>query len=293
MRKQLRGWICLLVVLSFLIGCAGCGKQAVADAELPNDALALEEAYDNGYAEGASAATQDAYERGYRDGYANGTESIPSVPEEDSIGTQIPDGFVVVSDWIPDVMLEVRYYSTYNFVGTKIDGYDAPIAILTREAADALKQVSEELSLKGYRLKIYDAYRPQCAVDHFKRWAEDMDDTLMKDYFYPHVDKKDLFHQGYIASRSGHSRGSTVDLTLFDMRTGKDVDMGGTFDYFGMQSHADYSKTLTEEQISNRQLLRDAMRSHGFRGISTEWWHFTLQDEPYPDQYFNFPVSND
>ena len=293
MRKQLHAWICLLVILSFLIGCAGCGKQA-ADPAQPNDTLALKEAYDNGYAEGASAAAQDAYERGYRDGYAEGKEIIPSVPEpeEDSAGPSIPDGFVLVSDLIPDVMLDIRYYSTYNFVGTKIDGYDAPAAILTTEAAEALKQVSDELGSQGYRLKIYDAYRPQCAVDHFKRWAEDIDDTLMKDYFYPHVDKKDLFHQGYIASRSGHSRGSTVDLTLFDMRTGKDADMGGTFDYFGMQSHADYTKTLTEEQIQNRQLLRNAMLSHGFRGISTEWWHFTLQDEPYPDQYFNFPVSS-
>ena len=200
--------------------------------------------------------------------------------------------FVLVNDLIPDIVLEIRYYTDYNFVGTRVDGYEEPIALLTREAAEALKEVNEDLAQQGYRLKIYDAYRPQSAVTHFVNWAGDLEDTKMKDYFYPELDKSVLFDQGYIAHHSGHSRGSTVDLTIVDMITGQDVDMGGTFDYFGERSHADYTG-ITDEQYANRMILRDAMTSHGFRAITTEWWHFTLENEPYPDTYFTFPVSID
>ena len=146
---------------------------------------------------------------------------------------------------------------------------------------------------QGYRLKVYDAYRPQTAVDHFVRWAEDLDAKEMKDYFYPEVDKTLLFDQGYIDAKSGHSRGSTVDLTLFDMSTGKEVDMGGTFDYFGELSHPDYTEGLTDEQYANRMILREAMIRHGFRPLETEWWHFTLENEPYPDTYFDFHVNEE
>lgn len=201
-------------------------------------------------------------------------------------------GFVLVSDAVPDAILEIRYYSTYNFVGERIDGYEEPVALLTREAATALRAVSDELAEKGYRLKIYEAYRPQCAVDHFVRWSKDPSDTRMKPYFYPELEKGALFKESYIAKKSGHSRGSTVDLTLFDMATGKEVDMGGTFDYFGKRSHPDYSG-LTPEQYANRMLLRETMITHGFKPLSTEWWHFTLKNEPYPDTYFTFPVSSD
>ena len=200
--------------------------------------------------------------------------------------------FVVVSQVIPDAILEIRYHSTFNFVGNRIDGYDEPCALLTREAALALKEASDDLMAQGYRIKIYDAYRPQDAVNHFVRWAKDLGDTRMKEYFYPEVDKSQLFSSGYIAKRSGHSRGSTVDITLFDLSTGKDADMGGTFDYFGDASHYEYKK-LTPEQKNNRLILRKAMTAHGFKPISTEWWHFTLIDEPYPDTYFNFPVSSE
>ena len=200
--------------------------------------------------------------------------------------------FVVVSQVIPDAILEIRYHSTFNFVGDRIDGYDEPCALLTREAALALKAASNDLMAQGYRIKIYDAYRPQDAVNHFVRWAKDLGDTRMKAYFYPEVDKSQLFSSGYIAKRSGHSRGSTVDITLFDLSTGKDADMGGTFDYFGDASHYEY-KQLTPEQKNNRLILRKAMTAHGFKPISTEWWHFTLVDEPYPDTYFNFPVSSE
>ena len=198
--------------------------------------------------------------------------------------------FVLLSEAVPDAILEIRYYATYNFVGDRINGYEAPVAILTKEAAKALKSVSDELITKGYRLKIYDAYRPQRAVNHFAGWAEDIDDTRMKQYFYPNLDKSVLFSQGYIDYKSGHSRGSTIDLTLFDMKSEKELDMGGTFDYFGEESHPDY-KEITEAQYNNRMILREVMMKHGFRPLSTEWWHFTLNDEPYPDTYFDFPVN--
>ena len=213
------------------------------------------------------------------------TSAVSVAPEEDA------SDFVLLTDRVPDAILEIRYYSTYNFVGDRIDGYEQPVALLTKEAASALKEVSDELVSKGYRLKIYDAYRPQKAVTHFMNWAKDVDDTRMKEYFYPELDKSVLFDQGYIAEKSGHSRGSTVDLTLFDMKTEKEVDMGGTFDYFGELSHPDYREGITEEQYNNRMVLRDAMLGHGFKPLEEEWWHFTLEDEPFPDTYFTVPVS--
>ena len=208
-----------------------------------------------------------------------------------AFGTGIYDssGFVDVAEAVPDAILEIRYFSTYNFVGDRIDGYEEPCALLTKEATEALRAAGDELKEKGYRLKIYDAYRPQRAVKHFVRWAKDKKDTRMKKYFYPKLKKSVLFSKGYIAGRSGHSRGSTVDLTLVDVNTEEDVDMGGTFDYFGVESHTDY-RGVTKEQHANRMLLRDVMMAHGFKPISTEWWHFTLKDEPYPNTYFDFPV---
>lgn len=199
--------------------------------------------------------------------------------------------FVLLSEAVPDAILEIRYYSTYNFVGDRINGYEEPCALLTKEAATALRKASDEVVSKGYRLKIYDAYRPQKAVTHFMNWAKDVSDTRMKKYFYPELDKSVLFDQGYIAEKSGHSRGSTVDLTLFDMNTEKELDMGGTFDYFGELSHPDY-KQITAEQYENRMILRDAMLANGFKPLDEEWWHFTLKDEPFPDTYFTFPVSS-
>ena len=198
-------------------------------------------------------------------------------------------GFVVVTDIVPDAILEIRYFSTYNFVGERIDGYEQPVALLTREAADSLKAVNDELKAHGYRIKIWDAYRPQRAVNHFIRWAENTSDTAMKDFFYPMVDKSQLFEKQYIMARSGHSRGSTIDLTLVDAHTGKELDMGSPFDWFGDESHPDYRCKLYR-QSENRLTLRNAMLRHGFKGIDSEWWHFTLIEEPYPDTYFDFPV---
>ena len=229
------------------------------------------------------------------------TEQV--APTEDS------SEFVMIADAVPDAILEIRYYSTYNFVGQRIDGYLEPTAILTRIAADSLRAVSDDVKAQGYRLKIYDAYRPQMGVDHFVRWSKDIPDTLMKTYFYPDLDKSVLFAQEYIMEKSGHTRGSTVDLTLFDMRTEKEVDMGGTFDWFGVESHPDFcgtpdtgeytgdnsespvGRSITAEQFANRMILRQAMLRHGFKALDSEWWHFTLRNEPFPDTYFTFPVK--
>ena len=199
--------------------------------------------------------------------------------------------FVVLADFVPHIVQEIRYYTTYNFIGERIDGYEEPCALLTKEAARALKAVGNELIVQGYRLKVFDAYRPACAVRQFVLWGIEDQDIRMKPWFYPTLDKTSLFSQGYIASRSGHSRGSTVDLTLLDMRTGKEVDMGSPFDLFSEVSHPDY-QGITPEQRENRMLLRRVMMRHGFVPIDCEWWHFTLQNEPYPDTYFEFPVSS-
>lgn len=196
--------------------------------------------------------------------------------------------FVNVADAVPDVILEIRYYSTYNFVGDRIDGYEAPVALLTKEAAAALKKASDTLIAQGYRLKVFDAYRPQTAVNHFIRWAKDVEDAIMKEYFYPQVDKSRLFELGFICAKSSHSRGSTIDLTLFDMATGREVDMGCPFDWFGQESHPSYTN-LTKKQLEMRQLLRNTMINAGFSPFDTEWWHFTLKNEPYPETYFDFP----
>ncbi len=246
------------------------------------------------YAEGIVKAAQQYRERDWSDASWNQAASSEEAEPQaaDVILSDDPSDFVLLSEAVPDAILEIRYYSTYNFVGDRIDGYEEPLAMLTTEAAAALKEVSDELKGMGYRLKIFDAYRPQMAVTHFMNWALDTDDVRMKEYFYPDLDKDVLFPQGYIAEHSGHSRGSTVDLTLFDMNTEREVDMGGTFDFFGELSHPDYTD-ITEEQYAMRMLLREVMMKHGFRPLEEEWWHFTLDNEPYPDTYFTFPINSD
>ena len=206
--------------------------------------------------------------------------------------TKDASGFVIVADHVPQVIQEIRYHSTFNFVGDRIDGYEEPIAILTKEAARALKAASNEAMVQGYRLKIFDAYRPATAVRHFVLWGIEDEDIRMKPYFYPAITKQVTFSLGYIASRSSHSRGSTVDLTLFDMAAGKDVDMGGPFDLFDEISHPS-CRSITDEQYENRMCLQRIMVRNGFVPMDNEWWHFTLKDEPYPDTYFDFPVASD
>ena len=205
--------------------------------------------------------------------------------------TMDPSGFVLLSDLVPNIIQEIRYFSTYNFIGERIDGYEEPCAILTVEAARALKAVSNELFVQGYRIKVFDAYRPACAVKQFVLWGIEDQDIRMNSYFYPDLQKQDLFAEGYIAKLSSHSRGSTVDLTLLDMKTGKEVDMGSPFDLFSEKSHPGY-KGITDEQYENRMLLQHVMVRNGFVPIDCEWWHFTLKNEPYPDTYFEFPVSS-
>ena len=206
--------------------------------------------------------------------------------------TNNPSGFVLLADYVPGIIQEIRYYSTYNFIGDRIDGYEEPCALLTKEAARALKAVSNEMMVRGYRLKVFDAYRPVSAVRHFVLWGIEDQDIRMKQYFYPELEKQELFEKGYIAKHSSHSRGSTVDLTLFDMATGKELDMGSPFDLFSVASHPDF-RGITEEQFNNRMILRNAMLRNGFLPIDCEWWHFTLEDEPYPDTYYSFPVSSE
>ncbi|WP_038287741.1 M15 family metallopeptidase [Acetivibrio straminisolvens] len=202
----------------------------------------------------------------------------------------LPDGFVYVTDVISTAQLEIRYFSNDNFTGTMIDGYEAPKAILTKEAAYALKIAADKLYEQGYYIKIFDAYRPQRAVNHFVRWAQDLYDTKMKEKYYPELDKSVLFKLGYIAEKSGHSRGSTVDLTLVHISTGEELDMGSGFDFFGeISNHG--TPLITPEQERNRNILRDAMVDAGFEAYTKEWWHYKLKGEPYPDTYFDFPVN--
>jgi D-alanyl-D-alanine dipeptidase len=202
----------------------------------------------------------------------------------------LPEGFIYAKDVIKDLDVELRYYTANNFVGDTIDGYKANRLILTKQTVEKLKLVQEELHKHNLCLKVYDGYRPQRAVNHFIRWARDLKDTVTKQQFYPNVNKRNLFKAGYIASRSGHSRGSTLDLTITDGETGEPLDMGSPFDFFGEQSAVDY-KDISEAQKVNRQLLKAVMLRHNFRNYPTEWWHFTLRWEPFPKTYFDFEVE--
>jgi len=202
----------------------------------------------------------------------------------------LPKGFVYVSSVAPDIVQEMRYGGSENFIGEPIDGYVAPRAILSTPAALALKEVQETLRPFGLGLKIYDAYRPQRAVDHFVRWARDVNDTRMKAHYYPTIPKDRLFTEGYIAARSGHSRGSTVDLTLIDLHTHQTIDMGSNFDFFSPLSWPKDGR-IDAHARAHRMLLQWVMEAHGWSHYDAEWWHFTLRHEPYPSTYFDFPVE--
>ncbi|MFE1955659.1 M15 family metallopeptidase [Streptomyces sp. NPDC059524] len=225
-----------------------------------------------------------------------------------------PKEFVALSEVDPTIIQEMRYYTEHNFVGEPVDGYKKPMCILTRPAANALHKAQTGLLKRGYSLKVYDCYRPQRAVDHFVRWAEDLGDQRMKPEFYPHVDKTRLFEDGYIAAKSGHSRGSTLDLTLVKLPAlptrayvpgeeltpcygpqaerfpDNSVDMGTGFDCFDTLAHTDDPR-IQGAQRANRDLLRDALVGQGFVNLPEEWWHYTYKPELFPDTYFDFPVS--
>lgn len=196
--------------------------------------------------------------------------------------------FVDAASVVPGLVVQMRYAGTDNFVGRRVDGYRRPVCLLTRQAAAALAQVQRDLAPEGHGLKVYDCYRPKRAVAHFMRWAADPSDTRTKARFYPDVAKSDLFREGYIAERSGHSRGSTLDLTLVGP-AGQEVDMGSPHDLFSPRSWPD-DRSIPEAAQRNRARLAAAMARRGFRPYDKEWWHFTLAGEPFPDSYFDFPV---
>lgn len=202
-----------------------------------------------------------------------------------------PDGFVYLDEAIPDLAIDLRYATGNNFVGRRIDGYARARAVLSAPAAKALEEVQAALRPFGLGLKVFDAYRPQRAVDHFVRWGRNLDDRRTKPDYYPDVAKENLFREGYIASRSSHSRGSTVDVTIVhrdDEGAARELDMGSRFDFFGPVSWPD-SREVTPQQRANRALLQSLMTAKGFVPYAQEWWHFTLSGEPYPDTYFDFP----
>jgi D-alanyl-D-alanine dipeptidase len=228
--------------------------------------------------------------------------------------SSMPESFVDLKKAIPSVTLDIRYYENHNFLGTRVDGYQAPKCLVSAPAAEALAKVQAELQGFSLSLKIYDCYRPQQAVYHFVRWAKDIKDTKTKAEFYPAVDKRNLFRDGYIAEKSSHSRGSTIDLTIVPfpapaeekytpgqplhacyLPAGKrfkdnSIDMGTGFDCFHELSHPGNLK-VGLQQRNNRLLLKTLMDKHGFKNYDKEWWHFTLRNEPYPETYFDFPVK--
>ncbi|KNZ40514.1 M15 family metallopeptidase [Acetobacterium bakii] len=201
-----------------------------------------------------------------------------------------PVDFVDISQEIPGILTDVKYFTGENFVGEKIDGYDAPIILLTEKAAIALGRVQKQLMEKGYGLKVFDGYRPKRAVEHFIRWGNSEEDGKTKDVFYPHMTRKAVFEGGFIAKESSHTRGSAVDLTVIKFENQEEVDMGGIFDFFSERSYSDFDH-LNIEQSKNRVMLKYLMRSEGYEPMQQEWWHFTLADEPYPETYFDFPVT--
>jgi len=198
-----------------------------------------------------------------------------------------PDGFVELQELMPDLLVDIRYAGSNNFTGAPVPGYQSGRLLLSRAAAEALAAVQQSLVSVGLGCKVFDAYRPQRAVDHFLAWTRGADDAALKQQYYPQLEKADLFRLGYLVSNSSHSRGSTVDLTLIDQVSGKELDMGTVFDFFDERSRAD-SLHVTAQQRANRCLLRSLMGSHGFLPLAEEWWHFTLQDEPWPDTLFDF-----
>ena len=204
---------------------------------------------------------------------------------------KLPEGFVFLSDEIPELKVELRYASKDNFMGRVIKGYHIGQKIVgTYHLAKALQKVQIKLKRQGLGLKLFDAYRPQKAVDDFIQWSKISSDTLAKEKYYPNIPKDSLFNYGYIASKSGHSRGSTIDLTLiylFGKKKGQGLDMGGYWDYFNENSKYNF-KLLSQEQKDNRRKLRNTMILNGFLPYEKEWWHFTLKNEPFSDKYFDF-----
>ena len=206
-----------------------------------------------------------------------------------STNYNLEKGFVYLSDINSSIIVDLKYYSSNNFTGKFVEGYNSNKAILTKEAAVALSNAQDDLNKIGYSLILYDAYRPQSAVDFFVKWSLNINDTIYKNTYYPNIKKSELFKLGYIAYKSGHSRGSTVDVSLVEIESKKEIDMGTIFDYFGVESHT-FFNNLSKKQKLNRLLLYEVMSNNGFKNYSKEWWHFTLENEPF-QKYFDFPIK--
>ena len=206
-----------------------------------------------------------------------------------STNYNLEKGFVYLSDINSSIIVDLKYYSSNNFTGKFVEGYNSNKAILTKEAAVALSNAQDDLNKIGYSLILYDAYRPQSAVDFFVKWSSNINDTIYKNTYYPNIKKSELFKLGYIAYKSGHSRGSTVDVSLVEIESKKEIDMGTIFDYFGVESHT-FFNNLSKKQKLNRLILYEAMSNNGFKNYSKEWWHFTLENEPF-QKYFDFPIK--
>lgn len=205
------------------------------------------------------------------------------------LNNNLEDGFVYLKDIDDSVIVDLKYYSSENFTGQLVEGYHSNTAILTNEAALALSNAQDDFNKLGYSLILYDAYRPQRAVDFFVKWSKNLNDTINKRIYYPNIKKSELFKLGYIAYKSGHSRGSTVDVSIVEISTNKELDMGTVFDYFGVKSHTFFDE-LSEDQKANRLLLYKIMSHNGFKNYQKEWWHYTLKNEPF-QKYFNFLVK--
>lgn len=201
----------------------------------------------------------------------------------------LPEGFIKLNDIDSTIIVDLKYNTKSNFTGKTVRGYKSNTAILSNEASNALINAQNDFKKLGYSLILFDAYRPQSAVDFFFEWSKDLNDTINKNSYYPNINKSQLFAQGYIAKKSGHSRGSTVDVSLVDLSTMKQIDMGSIYDYFGIRSSTFYPN-ISDSQKNNRMILYNIMINNGFKNYSKEWWHFTLENEPF-QEYFNFLVQ--
>ncbi|MFC6334133.1 M15 family metallopeptidase [Paenibacillus septentrionalis] len=311
MKNGKRQWLYILVVMlacAIMQGCSAphpanslaSGDQVEQQEPSPSPAAADNAELNSSIIDEQQDAVQPTDEQDSSSSDSlHGSEIDSAVPSSEDVASEpalpaktyaLPDGFVYLDDILEDAQYDIRYYGENNFVGRPIEGYLAPYAIATEEMAAALVKVSEEMQELGYGLLIYDTYRPAKAVEVFKEWSQDEADTLMKDSFYPNEEKSKLFQRGYLSQRSGHSRGSTVDLTLYELASGEPLDMGSPYDlldeisYFG-------TRLITDEQAANRELLKKVMKKHGFKEYSKEWWHYVLLDEPYPSTYFDFDVQ--
>lgn len=241
---------------------------------------------------------QTTEESDYRNTIENGVpaseqplvQEDPSEVLSDNSHQALPDGFVYLSEALPEARFDVRYATSHNFTGKVVEGYLSDRISATAKAAEGLQRASAALKEKGYGLLIYDAYRPKRAVDSFIKWGNSSEDNLTKAEFYPDIHKKDLFKLGYLARRSAHSRGSAIDLTLFSLRTNEPLDMGSPFDFLGSVSNHG-TKLITEDQTKNRDILKEALKAAGFKELRTEWWHYQLIQEPFPDTYFDFVID--